>query len=97
MARNIRPVSSHNGHVYFSVPPTVVRGPVRLTWGSVEPVLRYLASGPFLADLGDRIRDPDWWAKACDVMAERVSSRIAQDSAFVVHSETGVFLVRKPG
>jgi SAM-dependent methyltransferase len=85
-----------NGHVYFPAPPIVVRWPVRLTFDAAEPVLRYLASGPFPMFLEDACRDSDRWVKAVDLIAARIASRIARDGAFLVHSESGAFLLRKP-
>lgn len=85
-----------NGATFFPASPERVVWQGGFRFPSPEPALRYLASGPMRAHLGGMAEDPDRVEKALAWVGQEIDRIVAEQGAFTVHSEAGVFVLQKP-
>ena len=84
------------GAAFFPTPPECVVWAGGFRFDAPEPALAYMASGPIRHHLGDAASDEGVVRTALRLIGERIGAIIASDGVFTVHSESGLFLVRKP-
>lgn len=84
-----------NGAQFFPAPPLVRVFPTGFRFPEAAPAVRYMASGPLWAHLGEAAQDAAIRERAVTVLRDRVEAAIRRDGGFNVHSESGFFLLRK--
>ncbi len=89
--------SLEHGHVFFPERPTTLVRPAGLRFDAVEPVLRFLASGPLDAALEQNGAPMSLREDLLRFVGLRVSEEIQKSGGFVASSESGFFALRKEG
>jgi SAM-dependent methyltransferase len=84
-----------NGATFFPKAPELHVRTGGFRFPAADPVVRYMASGPLQAHLGEAAEDPVVFARAVELMRHRIQAVIDRAGSFDVHSESGFFLLAK--
>ena len=89
--------SLEHGHRFFPEQPEVLVHPAGLRFDSVEPAVRFLASGPLDSALEQNGAPESLREDLLAYVGLRVSEEIQRSGSFLASSESGFFMLRKAG
>lgn len=84
-----------NGADYFPAPPERIIWDTGFVFPAAEPAVRYMESGPIDSHLGAAAHDQAVRTEALDFVRRRIEKHLERHGLFRVHSETGIFILRK--